>query len=72
MRRTPRRAVSRRMWVNGANCAFMLTRPAVENGSLMAGQSVGMVTKEQPAAEIIRELIDQAAAAIAARRSNAA
>ena len=44
----------------------------VENGSLMAGQSVGMVTKEQPAAEIIRELIDQAAAAIAARRSNAA
>ncbi len=44
----------------------------VENGSLMAGQSVGMVTKEQPAAEIIRELIDQAAVAIAARRSNAA
>ena len=44
----------------------------VENGSLMAGQSVGMVTKEQPAAEIIRELIGQAAAAIAARRSNAA
>ena len=44
----------------------------VENGSLMAGQSVGMVTKEQPAAEIIRELIDQAAAAVAARRSNAA
>lgn len=44
----------------------------VENGSLMAGQSVGMVTKEQPAAEIIRELIDQAAAAIAARRRNAA
>ena len=44
----------------------------IENGSLMAGQSVGMVTKEQPAAEIIRELIDQAAAAVAARRSNAA
>ena len=44
----------------------------VENGSLMAGQSVGMVTKEQPAAEIIKELIDQAAMAIAARRRNAA
>lgn len=39
----------------------------VEQGSLMAGQSVGMVTREQPAAEIIRELMDQAAAAIARR-----
>lgn len=40
----------------------------VENGSLMAGQSVGMVTREQPTAEIIAELVDQAVAAIAARR----
>jgi len=40
----------------------------VENGSLMAGQSVGMVTREQPAAEIVAELIGQAAAAVAARR----
>jgi len=32
----------------------------VENGSLMAGQSVGMVTSEQPAAEIIAELMEQA------------
>jgi enoyl-[acyl-carrier protein] reductase II len=40
----------------------------VEQGSLMAGQSVGMVTREQPAAEIVAELIGQAAAAIAARR----
>ncbi|EWY40967.1 2-nitropropane dioxygenase [Skermanella stibiiresistens SB22] len=32
----------------------------VENGSLMAGQSVGMVTREQPAAEILGELVDQA------------
>lgn len=40
----------------------------VETGSLMAGQSVGMVTREQPAAEIIEELVEQAAAAIAARR----
>src|SRR6185437_4201634 len=30
----------------------------VENGSVMAGQSVGMVTAEQTTAEIIRELID--------------
>jgi len=44
----------------------------VEQGSLMAGQSVGMVTREQPAAEIVAELMDQAAAAIAARRRNAA
>lgn len=33
----------------------------VETGSVMAGQSVGMVTKEQPTAEIIAELVDQAA-----------
>lgn len=39
----------------------------VEQGSLMAGQSVGMVTKEQPVAEIIAELIGQAAGALAAR-----
>jgi enoyl-[acyl-carrier protein] reductase II len=39
----------------------------VENGSLMAGQSVGMVTKEQPAAEIVQELVAQAAGAAAAR-----
>lgn len=32
----------------------------VENGSLMAGQSVGMVKKEQPVTEILAELIDQA------------
>jgi enoyl-[acyl-carrier protein] reductase II len=39
----------------------------VETGSLMAGQSVGMVSREQPVAEIIRELVDQALLAIAAR-----
>ncbi|WP_237181032.1 NAD(P)H-dependent flavin oxidoreductase [Roseomonas haemaphysalidis] len=43
----------------------------VENGSLMAGQSVGMVTREQPAAEIIGELLSQASAALAARRAGA-
>lgn len=32
----------------------------IENGSIMAGQSVGMVTKEQPTQEIIDELIAQA------------
>lgn len=37
----------------------------VENGSVMAGQSVGMVTSEQSAADIIAALLDQAAAAIA-------
>jgi enoyl-[acyl-carrier protein] reductase II len=41
----------------------------VENGSLMAGQSVGMVTREQPTAEIIGELVDQAVGALAARES---
>ncbi|MBV9736217.1 MAG: nitronate monooxygenase [Acidisphaera sp.] len=39
----------------------------VENGSVMAGQSVGMVTAEQPTATIIAELIAQASAALAAR-----
>jgi enoyl-[acyl-carrier protein] reductase II len=39
----------------------------VESGSLMAGQSVGMVTREQPTAEIIDELVDQAVAALVAR-----
>ncbi|MFL1463678.1 NAD(P)H-dependent flavin oxidoreductase [Roseococcus sp. DSY-14] len=41
----------------------------VEQGSLMAGQSVGMVSREQPAAEIIAELMEQAAAALASRRA---
>ncbi len=36
----------------------------VENGSLMAGQSVGMVTKEQSTAEIIQELIEDAVQAL--------
>ena len=40
----------------------------VEGGSLMAGQSVGMVTREQSTADILGELVDQALAVIAARR----
>jgi len=39
----------------------------VERGSLMAGQSVGMVRCEQTVAEILEELADQAAAVLAAR-----
>jgi enoyl-[acyl-carrier protein] reductase II len=37
-------------------------------GSVMAGQSVGMVTAEQPIATILQELVAQATAALAARR----
>jgi len=33
----------------------------------MAGQSVGMVTKEEPVADIIAELMAQAASALEAR-----
>jgi enoyl-[acyl-carrier protein] reductase II len=33
----------------------------------MAGQSVGMVTREEPTAAIIAELVDEAAAALARR-----
>jgi enoyl-[acyl-carrier protein] reductase II len=40
---------------------------AIETGSVMAGQSVGMVTAEQPTAEIIAELVAQAVAALLAR-----
>ena len=39
----------------------------IENGSLMAGQSVGMVAREEPVAAILAELMGQAAAALAAR-----
>ena len=35
----------------------------VESGSVMAGQSVGMVKREEPVAEIIQELVDEAASA---------
>jgi enoyl-[acyl-carrier protein] reductase II len=40
----------------------------VEAGSLMAGQSVGLVTREQSTVEILDELVDQALAVINARR----
>ncbi len=39
----------------------------VESGSIMAGQSVGMVTREEPVASIIQELVDEAAAALESR-----
>jgi enoyl-[acyl-carrier protein] reductase II len=40
----------------------------VENGSLMAGQSVGMVKSEQSIQEIIDELVAQAGHALTARK----
>jgi enoyl-[acyl-carrier protein] reductase II len=39
----------------------------VETGSVMAGQSVGMVTAEDSTAAIIEELVEQATAALSAR-----
>jgi enoyl-[acyl-carrier protein] reductase II len=39
----------------------------VDGGSLMAGQSVGLVTQEQSTAAILAELVDQATASLAAR-----
>jgi enoyl-[acyl-carrier protein] reductase II len=39
----------------------------VEHGSVMAGQSVGMVTREEPVTDIIATLLDQAEAALARR-----
>jgi enoyl-[acyl-carrier protein] reductase II len=41
----------------------------VENGSLMAGQSVGMVTREQPTQEILQELVDEALQALIGRQA---
>ena len=53
-------------WIGG------LRRAAVEgdisHGSLMAGQSVGLVRKIQPVAEIIRDLIEVALAEIRKHR----
>jgi len=43
----------------------------IEEGSLMAGQSVGMVTSEQPVAAIIAELIGQATSALSLRHRSA-
>jgi enoyl-[acyl-carrier protein] reductase II len=40
----------------------------VENGSVMAGQSVGMVTAQQTIPAIIAELVDQAVTGLRARR----
>ncbi|OCC24307.1 2-nitropropane dioxygenase [Croceicoccus estronivorus] len=39
----------------------------VENGSLMAGQSVGMVSKEEPVADIIAQLMQESEAALSRR-----
>jgi enoyl-[acyl-carrier protein] reductase II len=39
----------------------------VEHGSLMAGQSVGMVSKEEPVADIIAQLMSEAAHALEKR-----
>jgi enoyl-[acyl-carrier protein] reductase II len=39
----------------------------IEGGSLMAGQSVGMVTSEEPVAEILATLMTEAAAALERR-----
>ncbi len=44
----------------------------VEEGSLMAGQSVGMVTREQTTAAIIAELVEQAILALASRSNGIA
>src|SRR3546814_11341622 len=39
----------------------------VENGSVMAGQSVGMVSREEPVQAIIDELLAEAASALGGR-----
>ena len=39
----------------------------IEHGSLMAGQSVGMVTREEPLADIVAQLVAEAAGALERR-----
>jgi enoyl-[acyl-carrier protein] reductase II len=41
----------------------------VETGSVMAGQSVGMVTREQSTRDILGELVSQALVMLAAREA---
>ena len=41
----------------------------VEAGSVMAGQSVGMVTKEEPVAQIIATLLEECEAALSRRQA---
>jgi enoyl-[acyl-carrier protein] reductase II len=43
----------------------------VDTGSVMAGQSIGMVSKEQPTAEIIQDMVAEAISALVDRRSRA-
>jgi enoyl-[acyl-carrier protein] reductase II len=43
----------------------------IDSGSVMAGQSVGMVSKEQPTAAIIQEMIEEAISALVDRRGRA-
>ena len=52
-------------WAGALNRAVI--KGDIENGSLMAGQSVGMVSAEQPAIEILQELVDQAVNTLNAR-----
>ena len=42
----------------------------VENGSLMAGQSVGMIKAEEPVATIVERLVQEAEAALAGRQNS--
>jgi enoyl-[acyl-carrier protein] reductase II len=42
----------------------------IENGSMMAGQSVGMVTREEPVTAIMSEVIAQANAALTGRHAS--
>ena len=58
-----------RFWVGALRRAVI--DGDVEGGSVMAGQSVGMVTAEQSTADIIAELVSEAAVALA-RRGDAA
>jgi enoyl-[acyl-carrier protein] reductase II len=42
----------------------------IDSGSVMAGQSVGMVSKEQPTAEILQEMVEEAIAALLDRHQS--
>ena len=52
-------------WAGALRCAVI--DGDVEHGSVMAGQSVGMVTREEPLADILGELMADAASALERR-----
>ena len=66
LRRNPERECQR-LATAGVRVERGLLEHRVEGGSLMAGQSVGMVKAEEPVADIVAQLMAQSEAALTRR-----